>query len=382
MAASYSLRNILYLIVLPLIYEFSDYLPETLTTFSRGVYNCYSSQGWTNKTLGGKFEAACVPKNVLACCAPETPEQIQTKFFLFRQSSAAIEITPHDQFKGVLTAMRTVIIAHGWINNFRVEPYINRTVDGWIARGADVIFVDWSRGNKFFEASAANARTVGALTGQLIQFFGVASTTICVGFSHGAHVCGFAGQFLQRNGERLSNCHGIDPGGPLFVGTSANLRLDKRDCDVVSVIHSSSVSGGSGPGLDEKSGNCDFSVNGANTQPGCPEIEFQDLLHAVLQANTSRLLTTVERFLYCSHIRGLVYYNRRLWNESFYEGRPCLRNPVTGHDECNDARGGQLMALPPDSDCKGTDDINVYVITDGDDWRLPSLIGASASRRR
>lgn len=371
--ASLSIRNVIYALLVPVIYEFTEFIPQAVSSFSRSVYNCYSSEGWTNDTLGGVFEAACVPQDALSCCPPETPEDIQARFILIRQNGDEIDVSFDDRFLEEFTANRFAIVAHGWINDYHVEPYINRTVFGWIKRGADVILIDWSKGNKFLEASAANTRTVGALTGLFVQYFGIASRTTCVGFSHGAHICGFAGQFLKANGEVLSECHGIDPGGPLFVGASSDFRLTRNDCFVVSVIHSSSVIGGTGVGLNEKSGNCDFIFNDAETrtQPGCPELVGPTaLLRAFLLLDLTGLLTALESLIYCSHIRGIEYYNRQLWNESNYWGRPCLKNAMNGDHDCVDARLNHAMTIPPDSDCASTDNINVYVYTNLKDWRV------------
>lgn len=144
----------------------------------------------------------------------------------------------HDLYAG--RSNKTIaFIVHGFLNHYSYESMWNRTRDGFLQRGNDVIAVDWSRGNRLYPQAMANVRVIGALIGRLISTMGISGQSYCVGFSLGAHVCGEAGAWLQRQGSTLDKCIGIDPAGPGFDGCGNDIRLDPSDCRVVTAIHTS-----------------------------------------------------------------------------------------------------------------------------------------------
>ena len=109
----------------------------------------------------------------------------------------------------------------------------------------NVICVDWAAGavDPNYVRAAVNTRLVGKQVALLIkainlEFGDINNSTHLVGFSLGAHVCGFVGKEVRN----LSRITGLDPAGPLFEGYSPKVRLDKTDANYVDVIHSNGES--------------------------------------------------------------------------------------------------------------------------------------------
>lgn len=211
------------------------------------------------------------------CCGPETVQALATQFFLTDDTvlNYPIGIDSVAAAKKLIGRDRQVVfVVHGFLENINLSgKEWNDTRTGWVNRGAKVITVDWSRGNRLYRQAIANVRVVGALVGQLIRRLDIADRTLCVGFSLGAQVCGEAGAWLRKKGLTLAKCHGLDPAAPGYDGCGLDLRLDPTDCGVVTVIHSSQwdelfSTDIIGCGTKFKSGHCDFWMNDALTQPG------------------------------------------------------------------------------------------------------------------
>lgn len=88
-----------------------------------------------------------------------------------------------------------------------------------------------------------------------------------IGHSLGAHISGFAGNYIQYySGKNLARISGCDPAGPLFFLTSPSNRLDSSDAVFVDVIHTDSLK----YGYILPVGDVDFYPNGGvASQPGC-----------------------------------------------------------------------------------------------------------------
>ena len=144
--------------------------------------------------------------------------------------------------------------------------------------GADVILIDWRKGNQFnYWQASSNVRTVGAMVGQLITKWNIIERTRLVGFSLGGQTLGEAARYVQRmtNGKKkVPTCHGLDPAGPWFTGCP-DIMLQKSDCTMVEVLHTSAA-----PkdqlgitslqfGTDMKTGHRDFWVNCGFDQGPC-----------------------------------------------------------------------------------------------------------------
>ena len=293
----------------------------------------------------------------MICCAPETPEELVVQFFLSNKkvSNQLISADNVKSAKSMLTDGRVVVVVHGFLNHFSYESIWNQTKNGWIDRGANVIIVDWSRGNRLYFQSMANVRVVGALVGQLIKRMGVAERGTCAGFSLGSHICGEAGAWLRKKGQTLSECHGIDPAGPGFDGCGPDIRLDRSDCGLVTVIHSSQFTNILGFGTKYKSGHCDFWMNDAFTQPMCgPNPTTAELVKGLLTFKSKEVTGGVEDFVGCSHSRAMKYYISQLQRVCSFNGDPA----ICGRGEkCYPVpslyREGRSpsMVMPPDDVC-------------------------------
>uniref|UniRef100_A0A1B6E914 Lipase domain-containing protein n=1 Tax=Clastoptera arizonana TaxID=38151 RepID=A0A1B6E914_9HEMI len=108
----------------------------------------------------------------------------------------------------------------------------------------------------------------------------------CVGFSLGAHICGYLGN-LEEN---ISVIVGLEPAGPLFTTDISPLRrLTNKDANTVHVLHTDR--GGLGTLRDD--GDANFYINtGSRLQPGCTNL-FDRL---------------------CSHYRSYVVFKEAILN--------------------------------------------------------------------
>lgn len=201
----------------------------------------------------------------------------------------------------------TKVIIHGfgsscdkvWAREMRlsflaVVSQNNGTFNIW-QDDCNVVCVDWAAGavDPNYVRAAVNTRLVGKQVALLIkainlEFGDINNSTHLVGFSLGAHVCGFVGKEVRN----LSRITGLDPAGPLFEGYSPKVRLDKTDANYVDVIHSNGESliiGGLGawepigqyeftpphpsPHLTlTPPGHADFYPNGGKAQRGCQNL--------------------------------------------------------------------------------------------------------------
>ena len=102
--------------------------------------------------------------------------------------------------------------------------------------------------------------------------------TYCIGFSLGAHVCGFFGKILkERLGEKykLTKIIGLDPAGPIFQYPfhSKKLRLHKDDAATVEIFHTNAQT----LGFRDQLGDVDYYINGGFLQPWCLHIPIDIL---------------------------------------------------------------------------------------------------------
>jgi len=171
------------------------------------------------------------------------------------------------------TKGRVVFIVHGYRNDFESSYMIgikDRLLDEENAR---VIKVDWKEGanSVYYPNSASNTRTVGAEIALITQRLSKDVAYIepwCIGFSLGAHVCGFAGQNPSAN-VVLSRITGLDPAGPWFSKYDPVARLNPDCAKFVDVIHTDGDGLAAYYGLMTPSGHVDFYPNGGKNQPGC-----------------------------------------------------------------------------------------------------------------
>lgn len=141
-----------------------------------------------------------------------------------------------------------------------------------------------------------------------------------VGLSLGGQVVAEARKYVNQNGngKQIAECHGLDPAGPWFdplYGFLPDMELDKSDCKVVRVVHSSasynpSISLESTALLKLaafKSGHCDFWINcGHNQGDLCHGdiniIETMKKLSTSYKDGGNQFIAFSGQYL-CSHIR-------------------------------------------------------------------------------
>ena len=142
---------------------------------------------------------------------------------------------------------------------------------------------------------------------------------LVVGFSLGGQIVAEAGQYVIKNGDgrKIEECHGLDPAGPWFdpmYGFIPDMELDKDDCKVVQVVHSSAsynprISSESVPflklGSTFKSGNCDFWINCGHSQSCKGDANFMELMNAMAKIYNDGGKELEEYFMahVCSHWR-------------------------------------------------------------------------------
>lgn len=93
-----------------------------------------------------------------------------------------------------------------------------------------------------------------------------------IGFSLGAHICGFTGKYIKaiKIGTKVKRIIGLDPAGPLFEFKNQNSRLAKDDADSVLVLHTD----GGKFGMRSDIGTIEVYFNGGLAfQPACYKIK-------------------------------------------------------------------------------------------------------------
>ena len=103
--------------------------------------------------------------------------------------------------------------------------------------------------------------------------------TYCIGFSLGAHVCGFFGKMtrLLNKNEPIYKIIGLDPAGPMFEHPDHDpeLRLNRNNAENVEIWHTNTYQ----LGFEDAIGHVDLYINGGGLQPHCPTYENVVLPH-------------------------------------------------------------------------------------------------------
>ncbi|CAF0813991.1 unnamed protein product [Rotaria sp. Silwood1] len=178
------------------------------------------------------------------------------------------------------------LIAHGyaerWNMDWRwdwVKDMKNELLNNKVKENFCVIAIDWEKGAREinFITAVANADIAGEHLAEFIQNNHIDPKRLhCIGFSLGAHLCGFASNnyfVISNKRAKFARITGLDPSGPLLRKASVDKRLSLDDADFVDCIHTSRTFG-----LQEKSGNMDFFPDGGKSSAiGCEKlIEIKD----------------------------------------------------------------------------------------------------------
>lgn len=303
------------------------------------------------------------------CCYPMSTAEIDLKFFLFVPNAAAnMSLQFNDTTaKEIFSRYENVIyIIHG----FRASPkskWIILARKYWNNKNVPVIVIDYAKGVDGLRVQGnANVRTVGMAVGYSIVSWGIANRTLLVGHSLGAQVIGQAGYYVNSmNGPKIKECHGLDPAGGYFDGGPRQAVLDKSDCEVVQVIHTSAQLFQKSPllsiallqlGTGLKSGHCDYWINCGRAQP---ETCFTTLFR---KPNNIDLLDILLDIFLCSHSRAYLIYVNQLYGECNYKSYKCVGCGDASRKcsiETRDVQNG----IPPNSHCSEDMDVDYVAFT-------------------
>ena len=312
----------------------------------------------------------------LTCCHPQHPDVIDAKLLLFRKGKKTRVLNWRDPREvRFLTSesKRIVFIIHGWVEKLSISNWITEMIYGFQDLGDAVIVVDWRGGNGFqYWQSAANLRTVGAVIGHSIGSWNIADRTLVVGFSLGGQMVGEAAKYVTRKfGKKIAECHGLDPAGPFFDACSPEMTLNKDDCELTQVIHTSAadIPTVEAPlmrfGTWKKSGHCDYWINCGYNQDPCPEVDFPGLIKSIVRLgmlSDGELADWLTTRAFCSHGRSPQTYIAALQQNRTCPAYDC---PKCGQTHfCTPPKDVQpTNRLPPFSHCSPEDDVNYYVPT-------------------
>ncbi|XP_018021016.1 phospholipase A1 member A isoform X2 [Hyalella azteca] len=207
---------------------------------------------------------------------------------------------------------QSVVVVHGFTGSLSGCPWMVDIKDSFIRKDMNVVLVDWGALSgsdlmSYFHVVEYNVPFVGLQLAALLQALkenvGLSEDKLhLIGFSLGAHVCGFAG----KNFRNISRITGLDPAGPAYQSADEDRRLCASDANFVDIVHTDmEVLGFSG-----QLGHVDFFMNGGLDQ-GC---------------NMS-----------CSHATAYEYFNSSIWNipvlgyqcddENAFERGECFNHP-------------------------------------------------------
>ncbi|XP_026881983.2 endothelial lipase [Electrophorus electricus] len=176
---------------------------------------------------------------------------------------------------GFNASAKTILIIHGWTIGGVFESWMYQLVAAVRQREleANLIVVDWlDLAHQLYPDAVSHTRHVGLSIAALLDWLQDEQQVLLdrvhmIGYSLGAHVAGYAGNFVQGTVGRIT---GLDPAGPMFEGVEAHRRLSPDDADFVDVLHTYTREAlGVSIGIQQPIGDIDIYPNGGDVQPGC-----------------------------------------------------------------------------------------------------------------
>ncbi|XP_071852859.1 pancreatic triacylglycerol lipase-like [Apostichopus japonicus] len=289
--------------------------------------------GWCSEVCYD--ELGCF-ENTLEChqafFPPMQPEEIMTTFYVtsrYHPASIIIQRNETDKLSpiGINETDGIVIIIHGWGESCQ-KQWIQELSKAILTNvNKTMVLVDWYEGadELNYMKAVQNIRVVGREVALLINSLTEEngcnlSDVHIIGHSLGAHVAGYAGEFLQGIGRITA----LDAAGPAFEGTEPKCRLDESDALFVDAIHTdSSTAESNGIGIAQRIGDCDFYPNGGHDQPGC-------------------------RFwqIGCNHARSYTYFIESLMNPScHFDSVICSNETSYRHGDCTPCEEGACPSM-------------------------------------
>uniref|UniRef100_A0A8C9A1C2 triacylglycerol lipase n=1 Tax=Prolemur simus TaxID=1328070 RepID=A0A8C9A1C2_PROSS len=205
---------------------------------------------------------------------------------------------------------KTFFIIHGWTMSGMLENWLHKLVSALQTRekDANVVVVDWlPLAHQLYTDAVNNTRVVGHSIARMLDWlqekddFSLGNVHL-IGYSLGAHVAGYAGNFVKGTVGRIT---GLDPAGPMFEGVDIHKRLSPDDADFVDVLHTYTRSFGLSIGIQRPVGHIDIYPNGGDFQPGCG---LNDVLGSIAYG-------TITEVVKCEHERAVHLFVDSLVNQ-------------------------------------------------------------------
>uniref|UniRef100_A0A5F9CSB0 Endothelial lipase n=1 Tax=Oryctolagus cuniculus TaxID=9986 RepID=A0A5F9CSB0_RABIT len=205
---------------------------------------------------------------------------------------------------------KTFFIIHGWTMSGMLENWLHKLVSAlqMRERDANVVVVDWlPLAHQLYTDAVNSTRVVGLSVAKMLDWlqgkdgFSLGNVHL-IGYSLGAHVAGFAGNFVKGTVGRIT---GLDPAGPMFEGVDIHRRLSPDDADFVDVLHTYTRSFGISIGIQMPVGHIDIYPNGGDFQPGCG---LNDVLGSIAYG-------TIAEVVKCEHERAVHLFVDSLVNQ-------------------------------------------------------------------
>lgn len=211
---------------------------------------------------------------------------------------------------GFNATAKTILIIHGWTIGGMFERWLYNLVGAVREREleANVIVVDWlALAHQLYPDAVNHTRRVGHNIADLLNWLQdeqqlSLQQVHLIGYSLGAHVAGYAGEFVRGTIGRIT---GLDPAGPMFEGAEPHKRLSPDDAEFVDVLHTYTREAlGVSIGIQEPIGDIDIYPNGGDVQPGC---SLGDVLSTAAAGNFMDVMK-------CEHERAVHLFVDSLMN--------------------------------------------------------------------
>ncbi|KAL1773693.1 endothelial lipase [Sigmodon hispidus] len=205
---------------------------------------------------------------------------------------------------------KTFFVFHGWTMSGILETWLYKLVSALKTRekDANVVVVDWlPLAHRLYVDAVNHSQMVGQRVAELLNWlqekeeFSLGNVHL-IGYSLGAHVAGFVGNFVKGKVGRIS---GLDPAGPMFEGVDIDRRLSPDDADFVDVLHTYTATFGLSVGIQMPVGHIDVYPNNGDYQPGCG---LNDVLGSIAYG-------TITEALECEHERAVHLFVDSLVNQ-------------------------------------------------------------------
>lgn len=176
---------------------------------------------------------------------------------------------------GFNATAKTIFIIHGWTVSGMFESWMPKLVSAVMQREneANVVVVEWiPMAQQLYPDAVNHTHTVGLDIATLLNWLQdeqqlPLDKVHLIGYSLGAHVAGYAGEYVRGSIGRIT---GLDPAGPMFEGVEERRRLSPDDADFVDVLHTYTREAlGVSIGIQQPIGDIDIYPNGGEVQPGC-----------------------------------------------------------------------------------------------------------------